>query len=527
MTWPRWNWLDRGLLPLLLALLRLCWLWPWLALLRQLLAPSFAGPLLAPGALLIVPLLSFAFSHAAPLQQLPAEKPVAVPKTTMPWWARTAIALLGLVTILVALWWQLFRADYALWDVRWLGPLGLALIHWPADEVPAAWLMIVALIYLWLRGMLDAAQPMSHDDLWGAIVAGVVALVGYLLLINALSFAPVANLGNLVVLFFAAGMMALAFSSLKITVGLDYALGFGPRQAVKAPQASRYWLVSVLIVVGMLLGLGVGVALLVAPEQVAQFMAVVNRSLGLVWQLISLVLLGISYVLFMIVYIIVRLLQPLIERLLALLQAAQIFQQMQQPLATPTPALTPPPAEAMPDAYRWLALAIFVIAVLTIFALVLRKLRAAQLEAVDEVRESILSADLLQDQLARLWQRLFGRAGALLPGFLALDGEATTRQQIRRAYQGLLAAASALGAGRQPGQTPVEYRGQLAQKMVDSNSPLTTMTRLYNNARYAPEPPEPADAEAAQQAWQALQQRLAQQVETEEQTEANKERRHT
>ena len=38
MRWLRWNWLDQGLLPLLLATIRFCWLWPWLILLRQILA---------------------------------------------------------------------------------------------------------------------------------------------------------------------------------------------------------------------------------------------------------------------------------------------------------------------------------------------------------------------------------------------------------------------------------------------------------------------------------------------------------
>ena len=32
MKTQRWNWLDEGLLPVLLTLMRTAWLWPWLAL---------------------------------------------------------------------------------------------------------------------------------------------------------------------------------------------------------------------------------------------------------------------------------------------------------------------------------------------------------------------------------------------------------------------------------------------------------------------------------------------------------------
>lgn len=508
MRWLRWNWLDRGLLPLLLALLRFCWLWPWLGLLRQLLTPSHPAPLLAPGWIIGLPLASFTLSQLAPAREAPNNKPSAVPKTVTPLWARLGIALAGIALIGLALWWHGYRNDYPLWSGGWLAALGDALIHWPEVEAPAAWLMLLALIYLWLRGMLDAAQPMSHDDLWGAVVAGVVALVGYLLLATLLEVTLPANLGGLVILFFAASMMALALSSLKITVGLDYALGYGQRRATKTPQTTRYWLVSVLAVVGGLLGLGLGITLLVAPEQVARFLAAINQALGFVWRLIGLVLTGIAYVLFMIVYFLILLLQPLLERLLGLLQGMELLQQQEVAEPTPPPELNDLANAPIPDVYRWIALAIFFVAVLVIFALVLRKLRAGAAEALDETRESILSADLLQDQLAKLWQKWFGRLGRW-PRFLSLEGEAETRRTVRSAYQGLLAAATALGQSHRREQTPTEYQHELVTKLTESDEALAAMTERYNHARYAPEPPSASDASKAERAWHQVQERMS------------------
>lgn len=508
MTWLRWNWLDHGLLPLLLAVMRFCWLWPWLALLRLLLSPSHEGALLAPGLLIGTPLLSLALTQAAPLREEAMNKPTAVPRMNPPLAARLGIALLGLLFIMGALWWQLYRHDFGLLDGRWVSALGLALIHWPDNELPAAWLALLVLIHLWLRGVLDGAQVMAHDEIWRSLIIGVAALVGALLLAAAVGLPLPENLGGLVVLFFATGMMALAFSSLKITVGLDYALGLGQRRAARAPQATRYWLISVTVVVAGLLGMGVALATVIAPEQVARLMAQVNRALGFVWQLLTWALMAVSYVIFMAVYLIVLLLRPLIERLMALLQENELFSQLElgePPDPTEIPEFTP---EAIPDAYRWIALAVFVLAILVIFALTLRKFRSAPGEIIDEERESILSAGLLQDQLSSLWRKWFGRLAGALPRFFALDGEIETRRTIRAAYQQLLTTAGAAGETRRPGQTPVEYEHQLEGKYIDVAAPLLAMTERYNVARYAPDPPSRAEADEAANAWRQVQDRL-------------------
>ncbi len=517
MKWPRWNWLDRAALPALLAVMRFCWLWPWLDLLRQFLAPSAASPVLSPVLLIGIPIVSFVASQLAPLHELPQEKPNAARQTIISWPTRIGLALSGLLVLVGAIWWQTYRNSYGLLEFAWLRDFGLDLIHWPPDELPGVWLALLTLIYLWLRGLLDATQSMSHDDVWGAILVGIVALVAHLLLVTATNLAAPLNLGNLVILFFAVAMLALAFSSLKITVGLDYALGMGQRRQARAPQTTRYWLFSVLVVVGSLLGVGVGLGLLVAPEQVARLLAVVNAALGAVWWVISWVLLAIGYVLFMIAYYIMVLLQPLLDQLFSALQELPLFELGEQPEATPMPEAPPMTAEALPDPYRWLALAIFLVIVALIFALVLRRLRANAAEPVDEVRESIFSADLLQDQLGKLWQNWFGVAQRNLVPYFSLDGEAETRRRIRQAYQSLLTMTTQRGHGRRRDQTPQEYGQHLTgQLRTEPNVPagefaaaLQAITERYQQARYAPEPPSASEADSAQAAWTQLQQQLS------------------
>lgn len=513
MTWSqpivhRWNWLDDGLLPLLLALLRFCWLWPWLGLIRYILSPSYTSPLLSPALLIGVPVLSLLLARwaASPDVQPETIKDVRAPQIAVT--ARLGIALLGLVVILTALWWQLYRSDYALWNGTWVKSLGLTLIHGPANELTPAIPITLVLIYLWLRGMLDAVKTLGHDDVWGTFISGIALLVLYLL-VTTMSDLPIQPGSiNLIVLFFGVGMAALAFSSIKITTGLDRALGLGQRRATRSPKLSRYWLFSVLTTVIVLLGLGVGLGFLLAPDQVAVLLGLITWVLGKLWDLIGLVILALGYIFVVIAYGLSFILQPLLRWLLGLFATKQQRQLLQPPSPPPAlPSLTTTTA-TVPDVYRWIALGVFILVVIVIFALVLRRLRAAQNEEFDEERESILSADLLQDQLARLFQKLFGRlrsASAQNP-FLSLADEHDTRRMIRNAYQNFLAAAVDLGQARSQSQTPREYQQQVAQELPEAASLLATLTEHYDYARYAIEPPTPEAAIAAQQAWTQTQQ---------------------
>ncbi len=303
-------------------------------------------------------------------------------------------------------------------------------------------------------------------------------------------------------------MAGLAFVSLKTTTTLAWAMDGLQRNRSSTPTLNRYWLSSVAITVGLLLAVGGGLALLFAPQQIAQLAGLLLAGLGWVWGWVSYVLIALAYVLGFVAYLLALLLQPLIARLMAMV--AQLAGQI--PLAPQaTPEATEQAVEqvaAVPDGYRWLALIILLIIALIIFALALRRLRVRPRAISDEERESILSAELLQSQLAALWQRLRGRFAAASERFLSLAGESTTRQHIRRAYQQLLAATSARNQPRTRGQTPQEYAHALAGQMPLTQATLTTLTTLYDHARYAGEEPSPVAAEQAQQSWAELEQAL-------------------
>lgn len=522
MRWRNWNWLELGLMPILMAVMRACWLVPWLALIQRFFAIDVElktenlnlEPSLGMAVIVAVPLLSFWLSRFV-TAQLPDDQEMATEnRVSIPLQSRLLLGGGGLATLLFVLWWQFAGATFPLWDLRWFTEIGQVLIHVEELKSITVWISLFTLIFLWLRGLLDAGRSLGHDDVWSAMSTGVAAIILYLLATNAFGSNVQANFSNLIVLFFGAGMAALAFSGIKVTVGLNWALS-GSRRSAKAPPITRYWLISVGVVVGGLLGLGTAIGLLVAPEQVARLLATLNGVAKFLWMIVSTIILSIAYVVFFIVYYIMQLLSPLIERILESMgELANLLPPENGEELTPQEPLTTTLA-SVPDGYRWVGLLIFLIIVGIIFALVIRRLRRAQEVESDEVRESILSSDLLQDQLARLWNRLWGsgrKEGEFDP-FLSLDGENETRRSIRQVYQQLLSASGARGLARQKAQTPAEYQTHLAKQVQVASDPLERVTERYIHARYAPEPPDAASADEAQQAWQSIEPLLVTPVE--------------
>ncbi len=496
------------IIPILLTLMRFAWLLPWLLLLKSFLSPSHPGNLLDPWLLVGVPLLSLVavkWANATPAPATPA--PGNPLMTDMPaalaWRTRLTVAFLGLATLLGVAWWQYYRATHALWDVAWLYDLGYALTHWGTEEVPPQAVTVLLFISLWLSGIGDAIRSLTHDDVWGALLRSVAAMVIFVI-IMAIAQRPLpGELFYLIVLLFGAGMLALAFSSLKITTGLDRALGMGQRRIAAAPKVNRYWLSSVLVTVVGLLAAGLLVAIFLAPEQLQLLIDAIRFVLGWIGRAIGAVLLALSYVAFFVIYFFAQLLAPLFERMmervadtpLAEMLAPERMEQMQEVAEGGAP---------IPESYRWIGLAIMVVLIIIAFALALRRLQAESTPDEDETRESILTTDLLQDQLSGLWKRLFGRQRTAHDPFLSLDGESAARRSVRAIYQQLLAGAATSGVARTPAETPDEYAHHLQESWQEQEEALTTITAAYHQARYAPDEPTAAQNAAVAAAWRAL-----------------------
>ncbi|MCB0108008.1 MAG: hypothetical protein KDE53_18930, partial [Caldilineaceae bacterium] len=251
----------------LLILMRFAWLWPWMLLLKSFLSPSYPGNLIHPALLVAMPLLSLATVKWASLTPLPApleENPKQLLESPdlLTWRTRIVVALVGLAAIIGIGWWQYYRLEYSLWQWQWLYEFGYILTHWGTQEVPPQVVTVFVLIVLWLNGLGDAVRGFTHDDIWGALVRNVVAMVLFVIIMGLAGRPLPAEIFYLIILLFGAGMLALAFSSLKITIGLDRALGMGQRRISAMPRMNRYWLSTVLLTVFGLLALGIIVGII-------------------------------------------------------------------------------------------------------------------------------------------------------------------------------------------------------------------------------------------------------------------------
>ena len=120
------------LLPLVVAVMRLCWVWPWMMLVQGFLSPTVDGPLMPPMMLIALPVISFSLARWS----MPTLAERRDHRRTNE--IRRHIASAGFAVLLFMLWLRFLSQDFALWDLRWLSAAGYKLIYWNAIpiEVP-------------------------------------------------------------------------------------------------------------------------------------------------------------------------------------------------------------------------------------------------------------------------------------------------------------------------------------------------------------------------------------------------------
>lgn len=308
----------------------------------------------------------------------------------------------------------------------------------------------------------------------------------------------------MVLLHFAAGMVALALCSLQLARGAVLSGGEGE------VQAGRYWLATVAAVIGSLLALGLGLSYLIAPGSIAQAFRWVTVVLAVLGRVVLYLALALAYVLFLLLMPLINWMQNRIVQQQRPDQGElQDIQQQLEELSRGASAVNP----AVVDWLRWLGLATLVCLIGAAFALALLRLRRNGAEEADETRETIFSRELLEAQLGEMWRqwlrRLRRSPRAPVAPYLSLEGEAPTRRTIRAVYQDMLASARARGLPRLPGQTPLEYKRTLEKAVPGAEGSLATITERYHLARYGPELPTTVQASEALDAWSDLQARLA------------------
>jgi hypothetical protein len=415
--------------------------------------------------------------------------------------ARGFVSSAGVATVLVLVGLAL---DPALLIENWSG--GPHLLAFIAPAGPA----FLASLTMWWHGIHLGRDSISHHTFSGAFSSGLLAL-GLLLAANAIVPAlPAGELLAASLFFFALGLAGLAFGSLR-------RLSVSQRAAVLAQVAlHRDWLFTAGVVIGLVLAAGLALARLLAPESfqrmtqafgavadaagtlaallIAPF-ALVTMALLAPWMGgISRALLSVLEVLRSVLLRLSSLLGAILELLSARGPANAVVQKLEELIASP----------AIQATGRWTSFVGVLLALAIIFWLAARRLGLLGTLDEDELRESILSGDLLWAQLRQLFRRR-PPAGVQQPPYLDLAGSPDdARLRVRRAYQGMLEWARSIRLPRAAGQTPGNYARLLAGAVPEAHDAIDILTQAYIQARYAAEAPAPEVARRAEGAMAQL-----------------------
>jgi Domain of unknown function (DUF4129) len=378
------------------------------------------------------------------------------------------------------------------WLAAWPAPAGEGLLFWQLSLVPIP----LACLALWLWGVWVGHGSIGPRDVRLAVSRNVMSILLLYLFYNS---APVLeqneSLGPIVTVF-VSGVMALAASNLeRLRVQRE---GKG-----MAPVLDRYWLQTVVGLVALLLLTGVLITGLSGTHVLAQFGTVVLIALGAIAIGVSWLLVAFGVMIFILLY-------PL----------RALFESVSSRIAIPTPLPTPAelataqaalPATPVPGASRVFEIAGWAVAVglvaaiiLMVFWLSLRSSELGRTESAEDVRESILSRELLLSQLRNLIGGRGARTAKALSAYLPLGGAPDApRARIRRAYQRALQWAYERGRVRAPSETPHAFAGTLSALAPDTPAGRE-LTEAYVPARYGEAEPEARLADAAEDALSRL-----------------------
>ncbi len=480
----RISWIELLVLPCTMAVLTTAWLTLWLRWAVRLGQAERPAPILSPWVILLV-ILTGVF-----VTRLALSREAAPPRSALrfPWdpgpRARRLVLNAGAVTMALALW----------LTFGWRFPFQFVgrLLDW-GNFIAPEFIQLIAVLYLWLRGITIGRSRIPYDDLEKSFYSGIVALA---IILGFNRFTPllaVAETTTAILIFFTAGLGALALGSFERA---------RRQQSETGLAFNRHWLATVAGVIGAILGGGLLLAGLATPESLARLRPLLSPVINFLAPGMEVLLTAIVLVLVWIAVPLFALVEWIARRLLEAIQ----FPLLPQPLPVNQQVEEALQALLQSPVFQATSHGLVVVLVVLFFGLLfvaaLRRFLRLSDQEIDETRESILSRELLLNQLRSLLARRRPAPSAPpLPPYLTLSGPPDDpRLIVRRAYQSMLEWAASLGRPRAPGLTPQTYAATLSQAAPPGAEAIATLTQAYEVARYAAAPPSLEEAHRAENA---------------------------
>ena len=351
-------------------------------------------------------------------------------------------------------------------------------------------LAILALIYLWARGIHLARRSISIGSVGFSFRAGIIILIWSGL---GLTLLTRRDMTPFVIPYFFFALTAIALARIEETSQLP-----GGSRA----HFSGYWVGWSVAAVVLLMAVGMAVALFFyggSLEQVFSWLSPVFNLLLILFYNVALWLLQAIWWLISLIPIDWGALKEAFDSLAIQLQTA-------------LKGLNQPSAESSPAAERAFHLSANVVLIIILIALVLLftwyRQRRARASDADETHESLLSADALGRSLADLLQAGRQRLGEMAGRVLGI--QFLSAISIRRIYANLIRLATEQGYPRASAQTPYEYLATLHQALPGSEAETALITNAYVNAHYGKLPDTPEELQQIRDAWDRVRTQRAQ-----------------
>jgi hypothetical protein len=355
--------------------------------------------------------------------------------------------------------------------------------------VPAELVAILVLIYLWARGAHLARRSLSAAAVGFSFRAGVVILIWLVLVIE---LATEQDVSGFVVSYFFFALIAVALSRIE--------------EVSRTPGSPRapftgFWVGSAVTAVALVVLLGSLVAVFFSGGGFRQLL----QWLSPVWYAVGFVIFGIVVLLLMLVEFVIRLIPVdwvgLRDQLAEIMKALSDLWQEQPSIEEPTTILPPPETLKVGGTVSVVVGLIVLVVFLTWW-----RVRRARREAVDESRESLLSARTLARHLQDMLQSGRDRLGELagLVDRFGLGSRFLSAITIRRIYANLVRLATQTGHPRTQAQTPLEYLETLYEAFTGSEVEVRVITEAYINAHYGQVPDSQEELRRIRDCWERV-----------------------
>ncbi len=350
-------------------------------------------------------------------------------------------------------------------------------------------LAILALIYLWARGMHLARRSISVDSVGFSFRAGIIILIWSGV---AITFLTRRELTQFVIPYFFFALIAIALARIEEISQLP-----GGSRA----NLSGYWVGWSAVAVALLIAVGMAVAVFFYGGSLEQILSRLSPVFNL---------------LLIVVYTVVLWLLRAIWWLVSLLPInwgalKGVFDGLALQLGNALDELTKASGEPSPAAERAFHLSANVGVIVVLIALVLLftwyRQRRARALGIGETRESLLSAGALGRSLADLLQAGRQRLGDMAGRVLGI--QFLSAISIRRIYANMVRLAAEQGYPRASAQTPYEYLVTLGQALPGSEADTTLITNAYVSAHYGKLPDTIEELRQIRDAWDRVRDRQA------------------